>query len=976
MSSNNRTSVLIKSQVPAFVRDEHERFVEFLEYYYKFLEQDGHLNYVTKNFTKFKDINEIKEDVDYDTVAGSQHNLLEENDYHAFLQKMYDNFTASIPESILADRSLLLKHAKEFYRSRGSEKSIQFLMRALYNEEVEFYYPKNDILRASDGKWFVEKSLNVKDFAVNNVANSSAFTLFRGRTIRGATSNSTCTVEAVDQYYDSGTLVTELKISAVEQDFKNGEQLFTFFEEQGQVKHLSCNLFSGIIVSATVTSSGSGYVQGAGVPVESNSGSGGIVIISKVAKANLEGKIKSVLVTLPGAGFRVNDPLLFTGGGGKDAAGIISTVNIDESFHPSSYNIVGSRIIDLQDVPIANSITYEAINEGFAYTNLATLWTNTSNLTVSTGAGSGITNITLSGLLRTSNVYFETGDLITVTNTEFQVIKSNTVNNTLTISSPGLAGGLSGETLRVKKKPNANTIMQQSMVYWSYDNCGPIVATAITNPGSGYIEIPTVDVRSNTFVRSFGILGRMEIIDGGMGYQQGNVIEFINQYGDYGEGANGVVTLVDANGTIQQVTFYPRVGYNTGGAGYSMLALPKANVITTTGSGANIAVTAIIGDGELLEATSNVIGSIERLRVISGGAGYLTNPTINLKSQGDGTAVAFANIVTGIYTYPGRYINDDGHLSGYNFIQDRDYYQPYSYVVKSDVSFNKYRKTVKELLHPAGMKLFAQHLYIDKNQQNFSANVINTESYTKDSFANLVLSLDIANTLSYLPSGNYNVFTYDIKTGTQNTAANLGNVYYDTSNIWYNAANTNNFARLSNTAHFRTSGVMFNGVFANDSVYMTHTNSLNTASVMTLITWFYAANTNGNKYIASKVNSANNRGFQMFIQDNNLKVTVGDSSINNVITIGPVSVNTWYQAAFTFEGINIRGYMNGQFKVVSTGTSGANTDTSGTLYLGTTNGYKPNTFEGKIAMTQVYNKVMSNNDIIREFNNYRRRFGV
>lgn len=114
----------------------------------------------------------------------------------------------------------------------------------------------------------------------------------------------------------------------------------------------------------------------------------------------------------------------------------------------------------------------------------------------------------------------------------------------------------------------------------------------------------------------------------------------------------------------------------------------------------------------------------------------------------------------------------------------------------------------------------------------------------------------------------------------------------------------------------------------------------------------------------------------MFIQDSSLKVSVGDSTTDNVVTIGTVNSNTWYQAAFTFEGINIRGYMNGEFKVVSSNTSNANTDSSGTLYLGSTNGFRPNTFQGKIAMAQVYNKRLSNNEIIREFDNYRRRFGV
>jgi hypothetical protein len=973
MSSNNKTSVLVKSQLPGFVRDEHGLFVEFLEYYYKFLERDGNMLYVSKNFPKYLDIDEIKADIDHDLLIGEEHYLEEENDYHAFLQKMYDNYASLIPDTILADKVLFLKHAKDFYRARGSERSIQFLMRAFFGEEVQFYYPKNDILRASDGKWFIERSLNVKDFAVNNVANDAAYSIFKSKTIRGATSNSTCDVESVDQYYDNGTLVTELKVSAVEQDFENGEQIYTFFEENGEVKFLSCNLFSGIIISATVTSPGSGYVQGAGVPIISNSGSGGQIFISKVARANLEGKIKAVTVTLPGAGFRANDQLLFTGGGGKNAAANIFSVNPDETFHPANYDIIGSRIIDVANTIICNVADP---NEGFAYTNLATIYTNTSNLRVNTIPGSGITEITLSGNMQTSNVYFETGDIIVVANTELIILESNRFGVDLRVSSPGLPGGLTNQSLIIKKKPNSNTIIADSMIYWTYDNCGPIVATAIINQGSGYVELPTVDALSNTFVRSLGILGRMEVIDGGRGYQQGNIIEFINQYGDYGEGANGVVSLVDANGTIQQVAFTTRPGYDEGGAGYSQAYLPRANVITTTGNGANIMVTAIIGDGELLEAQSNVIGTIERLRIVSGGAGYLTNPILDLSTQGDGTAQAFANIVTGIYTYPGRYINDDGHLSGYNFIQDRDYYQPYSYVIRSDVSLEKYRKAIKELAHPSGMILFGQHEYVDKNQENVSANIVNAFITTDSVYKNLIAKFSTSNTFSYTPSSTYTYLTFDKRTGTGNTAANLGNILYNTQNVWYNAANTAQRANVRGNAYFSAAGLEVLGIYANGNATMQHVSTLNVANVITVSVWYNLANNSGIKTIVSK-QSGTVRGFDIDTSSGAPYVVVRPGVANNILTITPsLNANTWQHVAFTYDGSKIRGYSNGVFKAISTGTANGITDTTGNLIIGGFAGFQQYNFEGKVASVEIYNKVLSNTEIQTLFNKDRRRFGI
>ncbi len=970
---DNKTSILVKSQVPDFVRADHQLFVEFMEYYYKFLEQDGQLQYVTKNFPRFLDIDEIKMDIDHDAQEGEEHYLEEETDYHAFLQKLYDNFTALIPDSILADKVMLLKHAKEFYRTRGSEKSIRFLMRALYNQDIEFYYPKRDILRASDGKWFIEKSLNVTDFAVNNVANSTAYSMFVGRQIRGATSNSTCSVEAADQYFDNGVLVTELKISGVEQDFENGEEIFTFFDENGEVKRLSCNLFAGQIFTITVTNPGSGYIEGSTVPINSNSGSGALVIISKVTRAYLEGKIKSVDVIYQGAGFRANDSMLFTGGGGRDAAGEVSVVNQDETYHPSSYDIVGSRIIDVANNVIANTLN---VSQGESYTNLVNVYINTSNLLITTGTGPA-TTVNLDFWVSNSNVYFETGDYILCNSEYVLVTSSNTISNTITVS-PELSANISAG-FDIYKKPNANTTIANSVVYWQYANCGPILSVRINNPGLGYIELPTVDALSNTFVRSMGILGRMEIANGGFGYVTGDILEFNNQYGHYGEGANGIVSSVDANGTIQQVSFTSREGYVIGGSGYLQSALPSINIISQNVSayGANVVVSSIIGDGEILEATSNVIGGIEQLRVLSRGAGYAQNTTLNLSSQGDGTAQAIATVITGIYTYPGRYISDDGHLSAYNFLQDRDYYQPYSYVIKSDTSLNKYRKSLKELSHPAGMKLFGQHVYLNESAKtDMPANIINTYVFTDMSYVNLIAKFATSNSLSFIPTGNFEYLTYDTRRGTTNTAANLSNVIYDTQNVWYNAANTNQYANVRPNTYFTAAGLAVLGIYSNGGAIMAHANTLNTSNIMTVAAWVMTSNTLNYKPIIAK-NDGSSRGFELGMNNGNPVVNVFPSTANNTLTIATgLANNTWQFIAFTYDGVNLRGYSNGVFTGVSDGIANGASDTTQPLMIGRLPGATPKPFHGKIASIEIYDKLLSNNEIQVLFNKDRQRFGA
>ena len=562
MRTNNKTSLLVSSQLPAFVREEHETFVKFLEYYYKFLEQDGQLTYVTKNFPHYLDIDSIKADIEYDSEMGDEHRLREEGDYHAFLQKMYDTYIKYIPDSIIADKVLILKHAKEFYRSTGSEKSIRFLIQALFDKQAEFYYPKTDVLRASDGKWFIEKSLKVTDVQVNNVSNSIAAFNFSNTSIKGLSSNATAIVEKVDSYYDKGALVYELKLSNIYKEFLNNEKIETFYTEEGIDKYLTASLFSGIINSVQIVSAGTGYTEGTTVPIVSGTGSGAQIIISKVSK----GTIQAAGVVKTGAGFRANDPLLIYGSG-SGAAGAVDTVDNSGFYHPNSYNVVWSTISLEANTQVGNAV----------YSNLSS--------------------------------------------------------------------------------SNVNTTIANAMSYFVYANCGPAYSLQITAGGNNYVPPITISISANSVISKMGILGKMQIVSGGLGYTAGDKIEFINGPGSAGSGAIANVVSVAANGMITGVKFEQMPGHIIGGQGYDWFNLPSANVVSGTGAGANIAVTAIIGHNEQIVQSVSDIGAIQGLTIISGGSGYSIEPALapylDFSDIGDGTAHARLFVVTGVYAYPG-----------------------------------------------------------------------------------------------------------------------------------------------------------------------------------------------------------------------------------------------------------------------------------------------------------------------------------
>jgi len=606
MSTNNKISNLINSQVPFFVRNDHPKFIQFLEAYYEYLEQEGYPVNVQKKILEYNDIDRTVDE---------------------FAEKLYETYLKLFPKDITVDKSILLKHAKEFYLARGSEKSIRFLMNLLFNEEdLNFYYPKNDILRASDGKWYVEKSLRITNVSIQNVTNTSISGLekFVSTQVRGNTSGATAVVERVDRFFDGGTQINELVISNIRGIFSNGEEVFSIFNEGPLTKSITANVFGGILNTITITNPGSGYNVGDPVIIESATGSGANVHVARVSTGN----IASITVTEGGAGYRENDYLLISGGGGSGTNGYLSLVNYNGIIHPNTYNIYFSQINLEANTSIGNAV----------YSNL-----NSS------------------------------------------------------LSDP------------------ANSAIANSLSSFVYSNTGPASSIVITFAGTGYTSTPSISIVANNRIQELGILGRMQIIDGGLGYQIGDLITFNNVLGGYGTGAAANVKNVVANGRITEVQFAEMPGHIIGGSGYSQNYLPTANVVSSNANayGANIIVTNLLGTGGQFIVANTTLGAIERLIILNRGSGYITPPTLNLTQSGDGTAKANATVIEGVFTYPGRFLNDDGMPSSYNFLQDRDYYQNFSYVLRLRASIEEYRQSLKNLIHPAGMKMFGTYIVED-----------------------------------------------------------------------------------------------------------------------------------------------------------------------------------------------------------------------------------------------------------------------
>lgn len=114
-----------------------------------------------------------------------------------------------------------VKFIKQFYNSAGIEDSVKFLYRILFNTTVDFYYPKVDMLRVSDGKWNIDNKIKITP--VNNLI-SNFRELYVGNRILGKDSNANAIIQSVEEL---GSYF-ELVISNIKGTFTANEDILEF----------------------------------------------------------------------------------------------------------------------------------------------------------------------------------------------------------------------------------------------------------------------------------------------------------------------------------------------------------------------------------------------------------------------------------------------------------------------------------------------------------------------------------------------------------------------------------------------------------------------------------------------------------------------------------------------------------------------------------------------------------------------------
>lgn len=462
-----------------------------------------------------------------DNVLRHSSNLLDYRDVRYSVDKfsayLKDELFYNLPTNYNGNKRFIARRLRDFYESKGHEDSYKFLMKVLYNQDVEISYPGKEILVVSDGKYQKEYILRTVAIASNGAESIFDF-LFK--TIRGFTSGAVADVVEVKKFVVNGVEIAEMKLSFVSGQFMNGENVYDVNNPLG-VLGLYTQVY-GVLSGYNINFGGSGYTQGTFLDVNGD-GFEAKIKVSEIFQSGID-RIK---INTIGHGYRLGTYATIneigTGGTGlkikvTDIANsytVTSGANTYTVGEISRIDIVntGSDYYDepsitLRDNTIANlglltDKYITIVNPGLGYTVGDTI--SFSANTGSNGAAV-IASVVESDPLQDYNIYLEDGSI--------------------------LIQELNSDYIKYDRSTNLVPV-------WS--GVGPILKIRMTNFGSGYSEnnLPTVNISgtgagANLIVTGIqgiganvqvdtannsgglGSIRSLEITDFGYGYTQAN----------------------------------------------------------------------------------------------------------------------------------------------------------------------------------------------------------------------------------------------------------------------------------------------------------------------------------------------------------------------------------------------------------------------------------------------------------------------
>src|SRR6056300_380547 len=302
----------------------------------------------------------------------------------SFLTKFRNAFLQSIPDSLGTgvDKRKLIKNIKSLYRAKGTKRASEIFFKLLFNENAEIRFPKENILRASDGKWDTQRVLRCIEVGTSDAANLIGQTITQANIPGDPTINeATAIVENVFKFSIGGETVVELILGddSITGTFVTGQNI-TGTDNTDPDVLVTCTV-QGIIATKTINNDGTFYNEGDTVNV---TGGGNDAIIQVDAIGS--GSISEIIVDDGGTGYEIGDTINFSSGNATAKVSVVNgSITQEESDSTTDDHIVledetvrgdpytGNKVVQESGTGVGDITDVRIIYEGNGYTSLPTL---------------------------------------------------------------------------------------------------------------------------------------------------------------------------------------------------------------------------------------------------------------------------------------------------------------------------------------------------------------------------------------------------------------------------------------------------------------------------------------------------------------------------------------------------------------------------------------------------------------------------
>jgi hypothetical protein len=241
-----------------------------------------------------------------------------------FLTKFRNEFLNSLPENLNANvnKRNLIKNVKSLYRAKGTNRGHELFFKLLFNVDSETIYPRENMLRASDGKWDTQLIMRSIQTAAQKLTGDTADLI--GRTITGETSGATAIIENEFKFQIGTNLVTEfiLNEDTISGTFQTDEVVRGTADDDADI-FIKATV-TGIPNATSITNDGTLYTEGETVSV-TGGGTSAIINVDAIGR----GSLTNFYIDDGGSGYEIGDDVVFnntdTGGGSAEAK--VSVVN-------------------------------------------------------------------------------------------------------------------------------------------------------------------------------------------------------------------------------------------------------------------------------------------------------------------------------------------------------------------------------------------------------------------------------------------------------------------------------------------------------------------------------------------------------------------------------------------------------------------------------------------------------------------------